>query len=58
MAIVVLGGLVTTMLLDLFVLPTLYLRYAANREPELNFVPSQAADLPAAAIDLRGSAED
>jgi CzcA family heavy metal efflux pump len=33
MAIVILGGLVTTTLLSLFVLPTLYLRYAAGKEP-------------------------
>ncbi len=35
MAIVILGGLVTTTLLGLFVLPALYLRYAAPAEPGL-----------------------
>ena len=32
MAIVILGGLVTTTLLALFVLPALYLRYGMNTE--------------------------
>ena len=31
MAVVILGGLVTTTFLSLFVLPALYLRYAAPR---------------------------
>ena len=35
MAIVILGGLVTTTLLGLFVLPALYLRYATPAEPGL-----------------------
>jgi hypothetical protein len=39
MAIVILGGLVTTTLLDLFVFPALYLRYGAGREPDLELVP-------------------
>jgi len=42
MAIVVLGGLVTTTLLDLFVLPALYLRYGASREQELDLLPVTA----------------
>ena len=42
MAIVVLGGLVTTTLLDLFVLPALYLRYGASREQELDILPVTA----------------
>ena len=33
MAVVILGGLVTTTLLSLFVLPTLYLRFATSQEP-------------------------
>ena len=33
MAVVLLGGLVTTTFLSLFVLPALYLRYGAGREP-------------------------
>ena len=46
MAIVVLGGLVTTTLLNLFILPALYLRFGANREPEfdLDAVPVPSAD--------------
>ena len=35
MAVVILGGLVTTTFLSLFVLPALYLRYAAPAEPGL-----------------------
>jgi CzcA family heavy metal efflux pump len=33
MAIVILGGLITSTLLNLFVVPSLYLRFAASREP-------------------------
>jgi Cu/Ag efflux pump CusA len=51
MAIVILGGLLTTMLLDLFVLPALYLRYAADREPELRLDPVPAANLQGASDD-------
>ena len=43
MAIVIMGGLVTSTLFSLFLLPTLYLRYGAVREPELEFVPVLAA---------------
>jgi CzcA family heavy metal efflux pump len=43
MAIVILGGLVTTTLLSLFVLPTLYLRFGANPEPVMEFSPEPAA---------------
>jgi len=39
MAAVILGGLVTSTLLVLFILPTLYLRFGASREPELDFRP-------------------
>ncbi|MGH8580960.1 MAG: efflux RND transporter permease subunit [Gammaproteobacteria bacterium] len=35
MAVVILGGLVTSTLLTLFVVPSLYLRFGASREPEL-----------------------
>jgi CzcA family heavy metal efflux pump len=42
MAIVMLGGLITTALLDLFVLPTLYLRFGARREPVMEYVPEPA----------------
>jgi CzcA family heavy metal efflux pump len=47
MAIVILGGLVTTVLLNLFVLPALYLRFGATPEPAMQpqFAPlSGAAD--------------
>ncbi len=51
MVIVILGGLVTSLLLDLYVLPVLYLRYGASREPELELLPHTAVDLPAKAED-------
>ena len=51
MAMTVVGGLVTSTLLDLFVLPVLYLRYGANREREIEFLPAGMADLPAPAAD-------
>jgi Cu/Ag efflux pump CusA len=51
MAVVVLGGLVTTTLFSLFVLPSLYLRYGAGREAELDFQPTSGVDFPVAADD-------
>jgi Cu/Ag efflux pump CusA len=42
MAIVVWGGLVTSTLLNLFILPALYLRFGASREPDLGLVPVPA----------------
>jgi Cu/Ag efflux pump CusA len=39
MAIVILGGLVTSTLLNLFVIPTLYLRFGARPEPESSSLP-------------------
>jgi len=48
MGIVILGGLVTSTLASVFVLPALYLRFGASREPELSF---QRADIPAVAAD-------
>jgi multidrug efflux pump subunit AcrB len=45
-AIVVLGGLVTSTLVNLFALPTLYLRFGASREAELDF--QKAPSAPAA----------
>ncbi len=36
MAIAILGGLVSTMLLTLFVLPTLYLRFGAGARPSVS----------------------
>ena len=51
MTIVVLGGLITTSLLNLFVLPAFYLRYGASREQDLELAPTNVADLPASATD-------
>jgi Cu/Ag efflux pump CusA len=51
MAIVILGGLITSTLLNLFVLPALYLRYGASREVDLGFQTVPGADLPAVATD-------
>jgi predicted RND superfamily exporter protein len=44
MAIVMLGGLITTTLLSLFVLPVLYLRFGASAQPE----PATETPLPPA----------
>jgi Cu/Ag efflux pump CusA len=51
MAVVTLGGLVTSALLNLFVLPALYWRYGASRERDLGPVSISIADLPAPAAD-------
>jgi Cu/Ag efflux pump CusA len=51
MAIVVLGGLVTSTLFSLFVIPTLYLRYGASREADIELLPTDIVDLPAVAAD-------
>jgi len=51
MAIVVLGGLITTSLLNLFVLPAFYLRYGESREQDIDLLPTNVADLPASATD-------
>jgi len=51
MAIVMLGGLVTSTLFSLFVVPTLYLRYGASREADIELLPTNAVDLPAVAAD-------
>jgi Cu/Ag efflux pump CusA len=42
MGIIIIGGLVTSTWLNLFLLPVLYLRYGAVREPELELVPALA----------------
>ena len=39
MAVIIIGGLATSTWLNLFLLPVLYLRYGAVREPELELVP-------------------
>jgi CzcA family heavy metal efflux pump len=46
MAIVLLGGLITTTLLSLFVLPVLYLRFGANAQPE----PVAETPVPSGAV--------
>lgn len=48
MAVVILGGLVTSTLLNLFAMPALYLRFGASREADLVF---QGTDVPAVATD-------
>jgi HME family heavy-metal exporter len=50
-AIVTLGGLATSMFLNLFVLPVVYWRYGASRERDLELVPVTVADFPAPAAD-------
>jgi Cu/Ag efflux pump CusA len=42
MAVVILGGLVTSTLLDLFILPALYLRFGSSPEPVVEFNPEPA----------------
>jgi Cu/Ag efflux pump CusA len=49
MAVVVLGGLVTTTLFSLFALPALYLRFGTSREQDLEILPPTSADVPASA---------
>jgi Cu/Ag efflux pump CusA len=39
MAVVILGGLVTSTLLTLFVIPILYLRYGATRDELIEDLP-------------------
>jgi Cu/Ag efflux pump CusA len=43
MAIVILGGLVTSTLLNVFVVPSLYLRFGAPRKPPLASALAKAA---------------
>ena len=51
MAIVMLGGLVTSTLFSLFVIPTMYLRFGASREADIELLPTNAVDFPAVAAD-------
>jgi CzcA family heavy metal efflux pump len=46
-AVVVLGGLVTTTLLNLFVIPALYLRFGASPEPVMPRLPTAAPETSA-----------
>jgi Cu/Ag efflux pump CusA len=41
MALVILGGLITATLLNLFVVPSLYLRFAKSRRDRLPVPPTQ-----------------
>ena len=51
MAIVILGGLVTSTLLNLFIIPSLYLKFGKSRHEvrELQLAGRDAADSPAPA---------
>jgi Cu/Ag efflux pump CusA len=51
MAIIIIGGLVISTLLNLFALPALYLRYGASREVDLGLQSVPGADFPAVATD-------
>src|SRR5688500_9434894 len=51
MAIIIVGGLAISTLLNLFALPALYLRYGASREVDLGLQPVSGAGLPALATD-------
>ena len=43
MAIVILGGLITSTLLNLFVVPSLYLRFGRSTAPAEASVPTETA---------------
>ncbi|MDQ1717386.1 MAG: hypothetical protein QOE89_1339 [Pseudonocardiales bacterium] len=43
MAVVILGGLATSTLLNLFVVPSLYLRFAKRRNPQEGALPLAGA---------------
>jgi len=45
LAVVVVGGLVTSTLLNLFVLPSLYLRFARSAEAATDMVPAPATTI-------------
>jgi len=42
-SITVLGGLVTSTLFNLFIVPALYMRFGVSREPDLGLLPVSAA---------------
>ncbi len=52
MAVIIIGGLFISTLLNLFALPALYLRYGASREVDLELMPVAGTDLPAVATDI------
>jgi Cu/Ag efflux pump CusA len=43
MAVVILGGLITSTLLNLFIVPSLYLRFGSERKPGMGRASSQSA---------------
>jgi CzcA family heavy metal efflux pump len=51
MAIVIIGGLVTSTWISLFAMPALYLRFGASREADLVLQPVTGGDVPAVATD-------
>lgn len=51
MTFVILGGLLTSTLFNLYILPALYLRFGASHEPDLGFQGAPGTDLPAVATD-------
>ena len=51
MAIIIIGGVFISTLLNLFVLPAFYLRYGSSREIDLELLPVPGADLPVVATD-------
>jgi len=51
MAIIIIGGVAISTLLNLFALPALYLRYGSSREVDLELMPVPGTDLPAVATD-------
>jgi len=51
MAIIIIGGLTISTMLNLFALPALYLRYGASREVDIELLSVPGADLSAVATD-------
>jgi Cu/Ag efflux pump CusA len=51
MAFIILGGLVTSSVFNLLVMPAFYLKFGASREADLGFQPVAKSNLPAAADD-------
>ena len=57
MAIVILGGLITSTLYTMFGVPSLYLRFGFSREPDLGLLPNSAVTAEEM-LDLTGSTGD